>query len=87
MRSGAPVARVARASASPRLSYAGGWPRRRADVAARRNEGLTGSERKELAEMRWRDRVLETENEILKRASAYFAHENAAPKTIEPVVR
>ena len=38
------------------------------------------TEKKELAELRRKNRQLEVENEILKRAAAYFARENILPK-------
>ena len=51
-----------------------------ADVDDGHAEGLSTDERKELVELRRKNRVLEMENEILKRASAYFARENVLPK-------
>jgi transposase len=50
------------------------------DVDAGRKDGTTSTERAELVELRRRNRVLEMEVEILKRASAYFARENVLPK-------
>jgi transposase len=41
---------------------------------------LTSGEKKELAELRRRNKQLEVENDILKRAAAYFARENVLPK-------
>jgi transposase len=55
------------------------WLARAASDAGER-PGLSSDERKELVELRRRTRVLEMENEILKRASAYFARENVLPK-------
>jgi transposase len=50
------------------------------DVDAGRRQGMSPDERRELVELRRRNRVLEMEVEILKRASAYFARENVLPK-------
>lgn len=51
-----------------------------ADVDDGHRPGVTTDERKELAELRRKNRVLEMEVEILKRASAFFARENVLPK-------
>lgn len=78
VRDGHPVAAVAR-----QLGIAESGLRRwldRADVDAGVKPGLTTDERRELAELRRKNRRLEMENEILKRAAAYFAQENVLPK-------
>ena len=78
VRDGEPVGQVA-----ARLNIAESGLRRwldREEVDAGRRPGLTSEERKELAELRRRNRKLEVENEILKRAAAYFAQENVLPK-------
>ena len=50
------------------------------DIDTGRADGLTSDEKRALVELRRKNRVLETEVEILKRASAYFARENVLPK-------
>ena len=55
-----------------------GWPRPTSTTVAR--SGLSSDERAELVALRRKNRVLELEVEILKRASAYFARENVLPK-------
>lgn len=75
---GEPVARVAR-DLGISESCLRRWMETDA-VDSGRVEGLTSAEKRELVELRRRNRVLETEVEILKRASAYFARENILPK-------
>ena len=54
---------------------------RQADLdEGRRSDGLTTAEREELVALRRELRVAKMENEILKRAAAYFAKENVLPK-------
>jgi transposase len=70
-------------SVAKRLGIAESGLRRwldRAEVDAGRKPGLTTDERKELAELRRKNRRLAMENEILKRAAAYFAQENVLPR-------
>ncbi len=51
-----------------------------ADIDEGKRQGLSSSEKKELARLRKENRVLQMENEILKRAAAFFAKENVLPK-------
>jgi transposase len=52
-----------------------------ADAGARPDR-LTSAKKKELAELRRRNRSLEMENDILKRAAAYFARENVSQSSV-----
>jgi len=56
-----------------------GWMRQ-ADIDDGRRNGLSRDDRDELVELRRELRVTKMENEILKRAAAYFARENVLPK-------
>src|SRR3954454_8305248 len=49
---------------------------RQADVDAGTRPGVTGSESAELRELRGRNKLLEQENEVLRRAAAYLSQAN-----------
>ncbi len=52
----------------------------KADIEDGRRDAPNPDERAELVELRRKLRVAEMENEILRRAAAYFARENVLPK-------
>ena len=52
----------------------------KADIEQGRREGPSTDAQAELVELRRKLRVSEMENEILRRAAAYFARENVLPK-------
>ena len=56
-----------------------GWMKQ-ADIDEGRRAGLSSGERDELVKLRRELRVTKMENEILKRAAAFFARENVLPK-------
>jgi transposase len=56
-----------------------GWMKQ-ADIDQGRRGGLSSAERDELVALRRELRVARMENEILKRAAAFFARENVLPK-------
>lgn len=53
---------------------------RQADVEAGRRSGVTSLESAELRELRKRNRLLEQENEVLRRAAAYLSQANLPGK-------
>ena len=57
-----------------------GWMKQADLDEGRRDDGLSTAERDELVKLRREARTLKLENEILKRAAAYFAAENVLPK-------
>lgn len=57
-----------------------GWMKQADIDEGRVAEGLSTAERDELVKLRKELRVAKLENEILKRAAAYFAAENVLPK-------
>ncbi|MDH4171029.1 MAG: transposase [Acidimicrobiia bacterium] len=57
-----------------------GWVKQADIDEGRRADGLSAAEREELVKLRRELKVARLENEILKRAAAYFAAENVLPK-------
>ncbi len=55
---------------------------RQAEVDSGEKPGVSSDDKAELAKLRRDVRRLEMENEILKRAAAYFAKENVLPKQL-----
>ena len=51
-----------------------------ADIEDGRRDGLTGAERVQLRELKKRNRLLEQENEVLRRAAAYLSQANLPGK-------
>lgn len=52
----------------------------RADIDEGNRQGMTTSDRDELARLRKENRVLRMERDLLSRAAAFFASENVLPK-------
>ncbi|MGQ4601234.1 IS3 family transposase [Nocardia sp. R6R-6] len=59
---------------------------KKADIEDGNRPGVTRAESEELRELRKRNKLLEQENEILRRAAAFFARE-LPPKMMYPLVR
>jgi transposase len=52
----------------------------KSDIEEGRRNGVTVADRAETVALRRKVRTLEMENEVLRRAAAYFARENVLPK-------
>ncbi|MEE3126107.1 MAG: IS3 family transposase [Actinomycetota bacterium] len=59
---------------------------KQADIEDGRRPGLSDADRAELRELKKRNRLLEQENEVLRRAAAYLSQANL-PKIVFPLVR
>ena len=75
---GAPIVQVARDLGVAEVSLRR-WMRA-SDVENGVRDGVTKAESVELRELKKRNRLLEQEIEVLRRAAAYFARENVLPK-------
>ncbi|WP_374108200.1 IS3 family transposase [Nocardioides sp. P86] len=60
---------------------------KRADIEDGKRPGMTEDDRKELREANKRIRLLEQENEVLRRAAAYLSQANLSGKLVFPLVR
>ena len=76
---GKPIAQVAR-ELGINEGTLGNWCTKDRRLRDGSGAALSEDERAELVRLRREVRRLETENEILKRAAAYFAKENVLPK-------
>jgi transposase len=76
-RSGRPLTALAR-EFEPSVETIRQWVRQAALDAGERSDGVTSSEREELARLRRENRVLREEREILAKAAAWFATETGS---------
>jgi transposase-like protein len=74
---GQPIAQVAKNLDLTETALRDWVKRAEVDAGKGPREALTTAEREELGELRRRVKRLETEREILKKAAAFFAKENA----------